>query len=1096
MGVVGSATTWRRWRQRKKRIGSDTRKGGEERRGTEVLRREDDASARIRCGGAAFGVRRDVHASSSSSSWSGSSGSFRIQRMKRHAASRRIRCVQEGVAATEEGVYVETQGAVDATDGDKGGGDGVGDDEGGDDDDDDGGGGGEHEVEKPALTEKQVQIQQLREELNVAESRVARTRGQKEELESEAQLLGQKAVATKEVYKRAIQDEEDARAAMKKLMLSEKKLQLEMEELQAQAEEPPRGAQVVDVSGSQDSEEDTSEAIGDRKDDAASSTTTAAAVASSSIENEGDVEEQDEDQVDEDDDLLERIASAKTGLETMKKEKEEMVVKIRELADKILIAEAAALAAETTSGLCMGKAEAAVLDESEAVENFNAIKEKIALLSGTSVTDLADPLQESAELEEILDEAELEDEETFAKPATLFDRIAALSPTQQLFVAVGTASACALASLIGVQIVRSDAFTGAMAMLQSAVMGSGSWLSEQAQMIPEQIANFEEGMPKPESTEPGLAQTLWLLATSVVTVPLFSALPGGSPVLGFLAGGALIGPYTLGLIPNVHQVKHIAELGVVFLLFNIGLELSLERLKSLRKLVFGLGSSQVLVSLAALVAGLTLTGQLTGSPGTIVAAGLALSSTAVAIQVLQDRGEMGSRHGRAAFSVLLFQDLAVVAILMLVPLLGGGSSGGNMSWFEYTKKLSKALSVAVVKAIVACTTIVVMGRSLLRPVYRRIAALNNTPIFAATTLLVVLSTSVMTQQAGLSMALGAFLAGLLIAETEYHLQVEADIAPYKGLLLGLFFMTVGMEISPAVLASEWASIVIGIVGLISIKLGSVAVLGPMFGLSKMSAIRAGLLLAPGGEFAFVTFGEAVREGILSTATCSKLFIIVAISMALTPYLAWAGQIAASRLESKATKALQPPQGEFDGMKDHVIIAGFGRVGNIIAQVLSEKLIPYVAIDVRSERVAAGRDQDLPVFFGDAGSPAVLEKIGAESASCAIVTLDSPAANYRAVWALSRHYPHISTYCRAHDIEHGRSLERAGANVVVPETLEPSLQLAAAALRKKMPEEEVSRAISTYRKDHISELLGGEAGDEMESSPSSSRSGIDGTAAVP
>lgn len=961
-----------------------------------------------------------------------------------------VRCVKEQLAETGEGVYVETQkheeedkdrgtrGASAAGRTESGAGEG-GEEEEEDGDEDDAGETGAARADA-AVSDKQAQIQELRDELGVAESRVARTRGQKEELESEAQLLGQKAVSTKEVYALAIKDEEDARSAMKKLMLSEKKLLLEVEALEAQvelasapAESPTADAEVAERSSG----------------------------ASGSVADVGD-------------DILATLAEAKTSLETMKRKKEEMLAKIREFADKILIAEAAALAAETTSGLCMGKAEAAVLAESEALENFNAIKEKIALLSGATVTDRADPLQETAELEEMLEEAELEDASLSAKPATLLDTIGAMSPTQRLGAVVATVGACALAYFVCAQVLRSGAFARVVAMLQDATAGIGAWLSERAQMIPQQIADFEEGMPKPESTEPGLAQTLWLLATSVVTVPLFSALPGGSPVLGFLAGGALIGPYTLGLIPNVNHVKHIAELGVVFLLFNIGLELSLERLKSLRKLVFGLGSSQVLVSLAALVAGLTLTGQLAGSAGTIVAAGLALSSTAVAIQVLQDRGEMGSRHGRAAFSVLLFQDLAVVAILMLVPLLGGGSSGGgSMSWFEYTKKLSKALSVAVVKAVFACTTIVVMGRSLLRPVYRRIAALNNTPIFAATTLLVVLSTSVMTQQAGLSMALGAFLAGLLIAETEYHLQVEADIAPYKGLLLGLFFMTVGMEISPAVLASEWTSILVGIVGLLSIKLGSVAVLGPMFGLSKMSAIRAGLLLAPGGEFAFVTFGEAVREGILSTATCSKLFIIVAISMALTPYLAWAGQIAASRLESKATKALQPPQGEFDGMKDHVIIAGFGRVGSIITQVLAEKMIPYVAIDVRSERVAAGRDQNLPVFFGDAGSPAVLEKIGAESASCAIVTLDSPAANYRAVWALSRHYPHISTYCRAHDIEHGRSLERAGANVVVPETLEPSLQLAAAALRKRMPEEEVSRAISTYRKDHISELLGGE-----------------------
>ncbi|XP_073281802.1 K(+) efflux antiporter 2, chloroplastic-like isoform X2 [Primulina huaijiensis] len=576
-------------------------------------------------------------------------------------------------------------------------------------------------------------------------------------------------------------------------------------------------------------------------------------------------------------------------------------------------------------------------------------------------------------------------------------------------------------------------------------------------MLPRQEINEEEA---------SLFDMLWLLLASVIFVPLFLKIPGGSPVLGYLAAGILIGPYGLSIIHNVHETKAIAEFGVVFLLFNIGLELSVERLSSMKKYVFGWGSAQVLVT--AVVAGLLahfVAGQ--PSPAAIVIGnGLALSSTAVVLQVLQERGESTSRHGRATFSVLLFQDLAVVVLLILIPLLSPSSSKGGVGF----QAIAEALGLAAIKAVVAISAIIAGGRLLLRPIYKQIAENQNAEIFSANTLLVILGTSLLTARAGLSMALGAFLAGLLLAETEFSLQVESDIAPYRGLLLGLFFMTVGMSIDPKLLVSNFP-VVTGALGLLIVgKTILVVLVGRIFGISIVSAIRVGLLLAPGGEFAFVAFGEAVNQGIMSTQMSSLLFLVVGISMALTPLLAAGGQLIASRFELHDVRSLLPVESETDDLRDHIIICGFGRVGQIIAQLLSERLIPFVALDVRSDRVTVGRALDLPVYFGDAGSREVLHKIGAERACAAAVTLDSPGANYRTVWALSKYFPNVKTFVRAHDVDHGLNLEKAGATAVVPETLEPSLQLAAAVLAQaKLQTSEIAAAINEFRSRHLSEL---------------------------
>lgn len=586
--------------------------------------------------------------------------------------------------------------------------------------------------------------------------------------------------------------------------------------------------------------------------------------------------------------------------------------------------------------------------------------------------------------------------------------------------------------------------------------------------IPQRVKKLIELLPHQEvnEEEASLFDILYLLLASVIFVPLFQKIPGGSPVLGYLAAGVLIGPYGLSIIRNVHGTKAIAEFGVVFLLFNIGLELSVERLSSMKKYVFGLGSAQVLATTAAVGVIAHRFAALPGPAAIVIGSGLALSSTAVVLQVLQERGESTSRHGRATFSVLLFQDLAVVVLLILIPLISPNSSKGGVGF----QAIAEAMGMAAVKAIAAITAIIAGGRLLLRPIYKQIAENRNAEIFSANTLLVIFGTSLLTARAGLSMALGAFLAGLLLAETEFSLQVESDIAPYRGLLLGLFFMTVGMSMDPKLLLSNFPSISV-ILGLLIIgKTLLVTFVGRLFGVSTIAAIRVGLMLAPGGEFAFVAFGEAVNQGLLSPQLSSLLFLVVGISMALTPWLAAGGQFLASKFEQHDVRSLLPAESETDDLQDHIIILGFGRVGQIIAQLLSERLIPFVALDVRSDRVAVGRALDLPVYFGDAGSREVLHKVGAERACAAAITLDTPGANYRAVWALNKYFPNVKTFVRAHDVDHGVNLEKAGASAVVPETLEPSLQLAAAVLAQaKLPMSEIQETINEFRNRHLSEL---------------------------
>lgn len=534
-----------------------------------------------------------------------------------------------------------------------------------------------------------------------------------------------------------------------------------------------------------------------------------------------------------------------------------------------------------------------------------------------------------------------------------------------------------------------------------------------------------------------IGDALVFLAAAVLVAPLLRRLKF-SLVLGYLAAGAVIGPHALGMVEDVEETRELADIGVVFLLFAIGLELSLERLKVMRRLVFGMGAGQVVVTgLAVAAAGIVLGYGLVASA--VVGAALALSSTAFVLQLMTERGELATRHGRAVFSVLLFQDLAVVPILVAVPLIAGGGDG---------ESIALALAGTVLKALAALAVIVIAGRQLLRPLYHVIAAANAPEVFTAMTLLVVLGIGWATQMVGLSMALGAFLAGLLLSESEFRHQVEADIEPFRGILLGLFFMTMGMTVDIGLALRELLTVLGFLAGLVALKLAVVLGLALAFRMPFAAALRTGALLAQGGEFAFVILGLADSHGLLLGGLGDLLFLVIAVSMATTPAVVWLAGRAADLLEHRHNQALGGIDERAGELEDHIIIAGFGRVGRTVARLLDAKLVPYVALDTDAQRVRDGRRAGLPVFYGDASRLEVLRRLGGERARAVVVTLTTTgSAVDRAVSYLHARFPDLPIYARARDPLHARRLEELGAEGTVLETLEASLQLGGAVLRR-------------------------------------------------
>ncbi|WP_068809404.1 cation:proton antiporter domain-containing protein [Thauera phenolivorans] len=572
---------------------------------------------------------------------------------------------------------------------------------------------------------------------------------------------------------------------------------------------------------------------------------------------------------------------------------------------------------------------------------------------------------------------------------------------------------------------------------------------------------------------PFLKEIILFLVLSGVLIPLLARLRI-NPVLGFLAVGTLLGPYGLGRLAtdfgwvdwftftHPEGVETLAELGVIFLMFMIGLEMSVERLWSMRRQVFGLGGLQVALTAAAVGALAWRFGNGIEA-AVILGVVLAFSSTAIVMQLLIQRRELGSPLGQSTFAILLFQDLAVVPLLVLIGILGSSAEGGSFAW---------QLGSATLKGVLTVVVLYLVGQRVVRPLFHQIATTRQPDTFTALTLLTTLGVAAVTWAAGLSMALGALLAGLIIAETEFRHEVEVTIEPFKGLLMGLFFLSVGMGIDLSALLDSPLWMPLSVIGLIVLKTAILFVLLRIFGLSWGRALEGGLLLGQGGEFAFIVVGLALGLGLLERDVAQFMLIVVGLSMLAAPPVARFGQQLGDAIDRRIGRREAPDDAEFGELAHHVLVAGYGRVGQLVGQMLAEQGVSYVAIDNDARQVAQVRSAGVPAVYGDASRPELLRKLRLEHAQAVVLTMDHTAAALHAVQAVRRAMPHIRIIARARDEKHALVLHEAGASMVVPETLESSLQLTASVLDSLgMPADAAARLLEQERARRIVALRG-------------------------
>ena len=549
---------------------------------------------------------------------------------------------------------------------------------------------------------------------------------------------------------------------------------------------------------------------------------------------------------------------------------------------------------------------------------------------------------------------------------------------------------------------------------------------------------------------PQLLQVVILLCAAVCIVPLFRLLRL-SPVLGYLAAGMVIGPFGLAYINDIETTAGIAEFGVIFLLFLIGLELSFERLRSMRKHVFEFGGAQFLLTAGVIGAFFVGIGGAEAS-AILIGGGLALSSTAIVLQVIAEQGERSSQVGRLSLAILILQDLAVIPLLIFVSLFA--QSEGSL-W--------QLMGNATLKAAACLLFLFFVGRLLLRPLFRFIASLESTELFSATTMFVLLGMSWLTAVSGLSPAMGAFMAGLLVAETEFKHQVESDILPFKGLLLGLFFMSVGMSLDMAILIDRFGSIIGITIALMGVKALVIMSLCRVFGFSLSTAVHVGLMLSQGSEFAFVLFSLATLQGIMDPVISQMLLVVVTVSMALTPLIAQLGKRLAMSLEKYALSPSDNILEETLDLSHHVIISGYGRVGHTVARLLEEENIPYVAVDMDAFQVSKERKAGVPVYYGDTTRMHVLNALGVGRARALIITHNDTRVAMQTVLTLRENGRDLPIIVRARNLEQVQKLEKAGANLAVAEMFETSLQLGAALLKSlQVNDHEINRLIERFR----------------------------------
>ena len=538
---------------------------------------------------------------------------------------------------------------------------------------------------------------------------------------------------------------------------------------------------------------------------------------------------------------------------------------------------------------------------------------------------------------------------------------------------------------------------------------------------------------------------LIVLVTAALIVPLLQRL-NINTILGFLLAGAVLGPTGLGgfsadwpwlswfTVSNDQGLGVFGELGVVFLLFLVGLELSLKRLMTMRRLVFGLGGLQVLIS--ATVIGLFLLGLgFDPASGIIIALSLALSSTAIVVEILSGQNRLSTTSGRASFSVLLLQDLAVVPLLLLVTILAPAQGGSALSTMFQTFG----------QATIAIGVILVAGSLLLRPLFRLVASSDNAELFVAATLLVAVGSGLATAAAGLSMALGAFIAGLLLAETEFRRAIEATIDPFKGLLLGVFFFVVGMSLDFGKLIEEPVTILGAVIGLIVLKSLVVLALMRVWGFSWSVATESAFLLGPCGEFAFIVASLAIFYGVLSPEVGANVKIIAAFSMALIPVLDSLARLLSGRMSGVAAQQLAIAELPDTELRPRAIVIGYGRVGALVSEMLDGHGVPHVVTEFDADIVVRAKARGEPVYYGDAKSIVLLERLGLNNADAVIITINTPSQIDDVVASIRERSSDIVIIARARDAEHARHLYRLGVSDAVPETIEASLQLSEAAL---------------------------------------------------
>lgn len=567
----------------------------------------------------------------------------------------------------------------------------------------------------------------------------------------------------------------------------------------------------------------------------------------------------------------------------------------------------------------------------------------------------------------------------------------------------------------------------------------------------------------------GLKGLIIFLVVAGVIVPLFHRARIGT-VLGFLIAGVALGPHGFGHLAdtnpwlryitfeNPEQGAVLAEFGIIVLLFLLGLELSLQRLWQLRLYVLGVGLLQVLVSTFAIGGSIRLLG---GVPpaGIVLGLCLALSSTAIVMQLLVEQHRTANQVGRIALSVLLFQDLMVVPILFVVGILAGREGTNGAGIVPLIRPFAEALAAVIV--------IMLVGRFVVRPLLRSAVRTGSRDLIMAITLLILVVFSFGTGLAGLSVALGAFLAGLLLSDSEVRHNIEVDLEPFKGLLLGIFFITVGTRIDVLGMVSDAGWIVLGVVALMGAKAAILYAVARVFRVPRADAAEVALLLAQVGEFAFVVIG--VASPLLSPRLAAGAVAVVGLSMLATPLVAAAARRLGARLAAleHGEHAPGPALAELD---NHVVIGGFGRVGRLIAQALEAENVPYVGLDTNGELVARMRLEHRPVFFGDAGRPELLERVGAARARAFVVTLNNPLAAERMVMAALKLQAKPMIFARAADPAHAVRLLDRGAVSVVPETVEAGLQLAARLLEGlDLPNEAVTERVAAMRAAELGRL---------------------------